>query len=82
MQRSITMHVDPSDRLRMVKPERPGDTGWLELLDADSVIDHLVIFPPTRPGDAITFLDALAEKATELREAIAARCPELARMVA
>jgi hypothetical protein len=82
MQRSIMMHVDPADRLHIVKPQRASDTGSLELLDAHSLIDHLVILPPTRPADAIDFLDALAEKANELREAIAARCPELTRTAA
>lgn len=80
MNRSIMMHVAPADHVRIVKPERAGDTGSLEIHDAASPNDYLVLFPPLRPADAIEFLDALAEKVNELRGAIAAQRPELARV--
>jgi hypothetical protein len=74
MNRSQMMHIDPSDVIEISKPAY-GGFGSLVFEEADSPTNFLIIFPPRDREDALAFLAALIERATELGDLIADEYP-------
>ena len=80
--RPALLEIRPADTIRILQPcaedEQIG-TGSLEFHDTETHGIYLVIFPPTDPGCAVARLTELAERATELRDAITAAFPATSR---
>lgn len=67
---SYMTHACRTDKVQISDPTEVSPTGCLKI-GASS--DNLYIFPPPNAADAETFLNALIERATELRDAITNR---------
>ena len=68
---SYMTHVSRTDTVRISEPTEVSPAGCLKIDGPSS--DGLYIFPPSNTADAETFLAALIERATELRDAITNR---------